>query len=190
MRSDGTRQTNVKSNQRKRASKHLAKLNVSFIFLDIERAGGASDCEIISLAARTGWDDEIPGGPGSFEVFILPVGNIDPVASSMSHKMSKSGGVLLNGRREELVTTDLKSALSEFVTYVKKVEEMSIKPVHLITHGTIDIPNLLIALDSCQLTDSVLPMKFIDFELVVSKSDIYKEFFIKLILCFKELTQT
>ena len=56
--------------------------------------------------------------------------------------------------------------------------------------STIDIPNLLIALDSCELTDSVLPMKFIDFELVVSKLDIYKEFFIKLILCFKELTQT
>ena len=45
----------------------------------------------------------------------------------------------MGGRGEELVTTDLKSALSEFVSYVKKVEEMSIKPVHLITHGTIDV---------------------------------------------------
>ena len=30
--------------------------------------GGASDCKIMSFLARTGWDDEIPSSPGSFEV--------------------------------------------------------------------------------------------------------------------------
>ena len=98
--------------------------------------------------------------------------------------MMKRGGKLFNGRGEELVTHNLQTALSQFVTYIDKVKEMSIKPVYLITHGTLDIPNLMIALDSCQLLDRVLPMiaGFIDFEFVVSKLDIYKEFFIKLIL--------
>ena len=184
LRSDGTRQTLVKSNQRRRATKYLSLLNVSFLFLDSERAGGATDCYPISLAARTGWDDEVDGGPGNFEVFILPDGNIDRIASAMSHKMMKRGEKLFNGRGEELVTHNLQSALSQFVTYIDKVKEMSIKPVYLITHGTLDIPNLMIALDSCQLLDRVLPMiaGFIDFEFVVSKLDIYKEFFIKLIL--------
>ena len=77
----------------------------------------------------------------------------------MSHKMMKRGGKLFNGRGEELVTHNLQTALSQFVTYIDKVKEMSIKPVYLITHGTLDIPNLMIALDSCQLLDCVLPMQ-------------------------------
>ena len=80
LRSDGTRQTSVKSNERRRATKYLSLLNVSFLFLDSERAGGATDCYPISLTARTGWDDEVDGGLGNFEVFILPEGNIDRIA--------------------------------------------------------------------------------------------------------------
>ena len=77
----------------------------------------------------------------------------------MSHKMMKRGGKLFNGRGEELVTHNLQSALSKFVTYLNKVREMSIKLVCLIPHRTLDIPNLVIALDSCQLLDCVLPMQ-------------------------------
>ena len=80
LKSDGTRQTSVQSNQRRRATKYLSLLNVSFLFLDSERAGGATDCYPISLTARTGWDDEVDGGLGNFEVFILPEGNIDRIA--------------------------------------------------------------------------------------------------------------
>ena len=49
----------------------------SVVFFDTERAGGASNCWPISIVARTGWDDEMEGGPGAFEVNILPEGNID-----------------------------------------------------------------------------------------------------------------
>ena len=183
LRSDGTRQTAVKKNQRRRATKYVARLNVSFVFMDTERAGGASDCWPISLAAITGWDDEIQGGPGVFEINILPEGNVDPIASSYSHKMSKKGGKLWNGRGEELVHFNLKSGLSQFVTYLEKVQELSVKPVFLVAHGSIDIPNLVIALDSVGMLDDVLSKitGFIDFEQVVSKLYIYKEFFIKFI---------
>ena len=38
-----------------------------------------ASCKIMSFLARTGWDDEIPSSPGSFEVFILLEGNIDQI---------------------------------------------------------------------------------------------------------------
>ena len=49
-------------------------------------AAGAPDNEIISLSAGTGWKDAIAGSTGHFEVFILPQGELDAVASRMSHK--------------------------------------------------------------------------------------------------------
>ena len=151
--------------------------------MDTERAGRASDCWPISLTAITGWNDEIEGGLGVFEVNILPEGNVDPIALSYSHKMRKTRGKLFNGRGEELVHSSLESGLSQFVNYLEKVQELSIKPVNLVTHGSINIPNLVTALDSVGLLEKVLSKiaGFIDFELVVSKLDIYKEFFIKFI---------
>ena len=52
LRSDGTRQTSVKSNERRRATKYLSLLNVSFLFLDSERAGRATDCYPISQQSQ------------------------------------------------------------------------------------------------------------------------------------------
>ena len=116
--------------------------------------------------SELGASREMEGGPGAFEVNILPDCQI---ASSLSHKMSKRQGKLFNGRGDELVHSNLESALSQFVTYLERVKELSIKPVYLIIHGTIDIPNLMIALDCVGLLDSVLSKiaGFINFELIV-----------------------
>ena len=119
--------------------------------------------------SELGASREMEGGPGAFEVNILPEGNICQIASSLSHKMSKRQGKLFNGRGDELVHSNLESALSQFVTYLERVKELSIKPVYLVIHGTIDIPNLMIALDCVGLLDSVLSKiaGFINFELIV-----------------------
>ena len=101
------------------------------------------DCYISAdQSSVTGWDVEVEGRPENFEVFILPEGYIDQIASSMSLKLRKRVGKLFNGRGEELVHQNLQSTLSQFLNYLNKVKELSIKPVYLITHGLLDIPNL------------------------------------------------
>ena len=132
------------AHERKRAKLYQAQVSSSLIFLDIERAAGPPDSEMPSLSAVTGWSESRAGGPGSFQSFMMPEGDIDTVAAAQSHQMkikksnswekkqSPTDVLTLNSR--ELHKTSLAETLANFIQYVERVKETAKKPLVLIAH--------------------------------------------------------
>ena len=97
-----------------------------FIFVDLERACGNLDSEIIQIGFCSANDAGLAN--------IFPKGKIDPGCSRMSHKIVAAGNVLKrNGKI--LPSGTLKTAAEEFIRFLKKFQSQNGKKAVLCCHG-------------------------------------------------------
>ena len=97
-----------------------------FIFVDLERACGNLDSEIIQIGFCSANDAGLAN--------IFPKGKIDPGCSRMSHKIVAAGN-LLKRNGKILPSTTLKTAAEEFIRFLKKFQSQNGKKAVLCCHG-------------------------------------------------------
>ena len=99
----------------------------SFIFVDLERACGNLDSEIIQLGYCSAMDEGL--------VNVFPKGKIDPGGSFMSHKIVAAPGNKLRRKGKTLPSGDLREAADKFISFLKRFASINGKKPVLCCHG-------------------------------------------------------
>ena len=98
-----------------------SELDENIVFFDLERSGGPDDSEIIQLA--------FSNCKKAVNLYVLPEGGIDKIASNISHKIMKRGDSLVT-LGETLKSVSMKEAGDSFLKFLSELQ----KPI-LVCHG-------------------------------------------------------
>lgn len=156
-----------KRKNKERMMKSIERWESSYIFVDVERASGGSDSEMIQLAMTSGH------GRTEFNSYIKPVGGLDPVAASVSHKMKIIRGEL-SLRGQKLPVLPLNEVCVKFIDHLRQIKDFTRTDLTLVFHGDQDIFTIANSFDSVGLLsgdDGLLSVvsTYIDFQQSISK---------------------
>ena len=138
----------LRGKQSARIQQMIQTREAAYVFLDLERAAGPLDAEIIQVAAVSGHLRTI------FNCYINPRGGIDPHCSANSHKLSVHNGQLYKdgGIIEDAVSLD--TCITRFIAFLREVKEfVGSIAITLVVYGETDRPNLLNSIDSLNRLD-------------------------------------
>ena len=107
--------------------RHDGRCVSSFVFVDLERACGNLDSEIIQIGFCTANTEGLAN--------IFPEGKIDPVASHMSHKIVATVNGQLKRKGRILPFGNLKTAAEEFIMFLQNFRSQNGKKAVLCCHG-------------------------------------------------------
>ena len=131
-----------------RIQQRIQTLEAAYVFLDLERAAGPLDAEIIQVAAVSGQLRT------RFNCYITPRGGIDPYCSANSHKLSVRNGQLY---KDDVLIEDavsLDTCITRFIAFLREVKEfVGNLAITVVMYGDTDRPNLLNSIDSINRLD-------------------------------------
>ena len=148
----------------------------TYIYFDVERAGGNIESEIIQI----GYTD----GDQSESSFIQPKGNISKQSSKHSHKMSlNKSGKLVNSAGVLIKCISLFEAAEKFITYIKVKKEESGEDVSLVFYGGDDDICLFNNLAVVKLDQALVENvgSFFNFQEMIKDDDQFKEVSVSLV---------
>ena len=115
--------------------KNIEKLESSYVFVDLEKADGSYDSEIIQIGMVSGHSRT------SLNINIMPRGGLNKVAASKSHQMKLVGGFLTkNGVQLETISAG--EAVLKFIRHLEDIKNFTEKDLTLVFHGSQDLPSL------------------------------------------------
>ena len=133
--------TSQKRKQKERLTQNVEKLESSYVFVDLEKADGAYDSEIIQLGVVSGHNRT------SLNIYIKPRGGLNLVGAQKSHGMKIVRGFLTyNGQRLDTISAD--EAVTSFIRHLETIKSFTQKELTLVFHGSQDLPSLSNLVDS------------------------------------------
>ena len=146
--------TSQKRKQKERLLKNVEKLESCYVFVDLEKADGAYDAEIIQIGVVSPHNRAITS---SLNIYIKPRGGLNLVGAQKSHQMKLVRGCLTHNG-EKLETISAEEAVTSFISHLETIKSFTQKDLTLVFHGSQDLPSLSNLVDSVGKFSSLIEL--------------------------------